>query len=68
MFSFGLNFEVGSNPATELSHYRDKECIGAGRAVILPFLGSLKSRGYAAILSFWAGVIPPIPMLGRSLL
>lgn len=40
---------------------------GAGR-VILPFLGGLKSRGYAAILSFWAGVIPPIPMLGRSLL
>lgn len=32
MFSFGLNFEVGSNPATELSHYRDKECIGAGKA------------------------------------
>jgi hypothetical protein len=28
-------------------------------SVILPFLGGLKSRGYAAILSFWAGVIPP---------
>ncbi|XUD96679.1 hypothetical protein RDSD_003413 [Oleidesulfovibrio alaskensis] len=31
--------------------------------VILPFLGGLKSRGYAVILSFWAGVTPPIPML-----
>ena len=36
--------------------------------VILPFLVALQSRAYAACLSFMAGVIPPMPMLGRSLL
>src|SRR6056297_1073581 len=34
--------------------------------VIPPFLRGLGRRIYAAILSFWAGVIPPLPMLGRS--
>ena len=29
---------------------------------------TLKSRGYAAILSFCFGVMPPMPILGRSLL
>lgn len=37
-------------------------------AVVPPFLGGLKSRGYAAILSFCIGVMPPMPILGRSLL
>ena len=37
-------------------------------AVILPFLVTLQSRAYAACLRFIAGVIPPMPMLGRSLL
>ncbi len=37
-------------------------------SVVPPFLGGLKSRGYAAILSFCIGVMPPMPILGRSLL
>lgn len=36
--------------------------------VILPFLIALSSRAYAACFNFMAGVIPPMPMLGRSLL
>jgi hypothetical protein len=36
--------------------------------VIPPFLTGCIRRTYAAIFSFWAGVMPPIPMLGRSLL
>lgn len=36
--------------------------------VIPPFLRGPGRRIYAAIASFWAGVIPPLPMLGRSLL
>ena len=41
---------------------------GSGPAVIPPFLRGLGRRIYAAISSFWAGVMPPLPMLGRSLL
>jgi hypothetical protein len=37
-------------------------------SVLLPFLFNVKSRGYAAILSFCFGVMPPMPILGRSLL
>jgi hypothetical protein len=36
--------------------------------VILPFLMGSNCRIYAAILSFCIGVIPPMPILGRSLL
>ena len=36
--------------------------------VIPPFLAGCIRRIHAAIFSFWAGVIPPIPMFGRSLL
>jgi putative glutathione S-transferase len=36
--------------------------------VVPPFLTGCSRRAYAAIFSFWAGVMPPIPMLGRSLL
>jgi hypothetical protein len=36
--------------------------------VIPPFLVGCDRRSYAAIFSFMAGVIPPMPMLGRSLL
>lgn len=39
-----------------------------GGLVIPPFLVGWISRIYAAIFSFWAGVMPPMPMLGRSLL
>ena len=43
-------------------------------AVIPPILRGLWRRTYAAIcvsicrFSFWTGVMPPMPMLGRSLL
>ena len=37
-------------------------------AVIIPFLAAFKSRAYAACFSFIAGVIPPMPVFGRSLL
>ena len=36
--------------------------------VIPPFLMGLSRRIHAAVFSFMAGVIPPIAMLGRSLL
>ena len=36
--------------------------------VIPPFLMGCIRRTYAAIFSFWAGVMPPMPMFGRSLL
>ena len=36
--------------------------------VIPPFLTGCTCRTYAAIFSFIAGVMPPMPMLGRSLL
>ena len=39
-----------------------------GDMVIPPFLTGCIRRTYAAIFSFWAGVIPPMPMFGRSLL
>jgi hypothetical protein len=38
------------------------------RLVIPPFLAGCIRRTYAAIFSFWAGVTPPMPMFGRSLL
>ena len=37
-------------------------------SVIPPFLTGCIRRTYAAIFSFMAGVMPPMPMLGRSLL
>ena len=39
-----------------------------GGEVIPPFLTGCVRRTYAAIFSFWAGVMPPMPMFGRSLL
>ena len=39
-----------------------------GRPVIPPFLMGPSCRIYAAVFSFMAGVMPPMPMLGRSLL
>lgn len=38
------------------------------RAVIPPFLTGCIRRTYAAIFSFCAGVMPPMPIFGRSLL
>jgi hypothetical protein len=39
-----------------------------GQGVIPPFLAGCSRRTYAAIFSFMAGVMPPMPMFGRSLL
>ena len=36
--------------------------------VIPPFLMGFSRRIHAAVFSFMAGVMPPMPMLGRSLL
>jgi len=43
-----------------------RKMIGGG--VIPPFLMGSSRRIQAAVFSFIAGVMPPIPMLGRSLL
>ena len=40
----------------------------AFKNAISPFVAGLKGRAHAARFSFMAGVMPPIPMLGRSLL
>ena len=40
----------------------------SGLGVISPFLTGCIRRTYAAIFSFIAGVMPPMPMFGRSLL
>ena len=40
----------------------------AAQWVIPPFLAGCFRRTHAAIFSFIAGVMPPMPMLGRSLL
>jgi len=42
--------------------------IALNRKVIFPFLTGCIRRIHAAIFSFMAGVMPPMPMLGRSLL
>ena len=41
---------------------------GAPYTVIPPFLTGCGRRTHAAIFSFIAGVMPPMPMFGRSLL
>ena len=46
-------------------------CVAMGVVVYLvipPFLTGLCSRIHAAIFNFCAGVMPPMPILGRSLL
>ena len=45
-----------------------REALEECGVVIPPFLVGWISRIYAALFSFWAGVMPPMPMLGRSLL
>jgi hypothetical protein len=42
--------------------------IELGEVAIPPFLTGCIRRTYAAIFSFCAGVMPPMPMFGRSLL
>ena len=48
--------------------YTDLLKFGAIGMVIPPFLTGFARRIYAANFSFCAGVMPPMPMLGRSLL
>jgi hypothetical protein len=50
------------NDGYEIRHFFDD------LGVIPPFLTGCIRRIYAAIFSFCAGVMPPMPMLGRSLL
>ena len=42
--------------------------LAKGQVVIPPFLRGRIRRIHAAIFSFMAGVMPPMPMFGRSLL
>jgi hypothetical protein len=53
---------VGSDQSCVRSPDKDR------RGVISPFLTGCIRRTYAAIFSFIAGVMPPMPMFGRSLL
>ena len=44
-----------------------EERIDSPVTLVIPlFLRRISRRIYAAIFSFWTGVIPPLPMLGRS--
>ncbi|WP_420882826.1 transposase [Sulfitobacter pontiacus] len=54
-------FERGGRKRLEV----DEEQV---KGVIPPFLMGSSRRIQAAVFSFMAGVMPPIPMLGRSLL
>ena len=47
------------------SRFTEAQIIGM---VIPPFLMGPSRRTQAAVFSFMAGVMPPMPMLGRSLL
>ena len=51
-----------------LAKYGKPDIFNTDQGVILPFLIALQSRAYAAGLRFMAGVMPPMPMFGRSLL
>jgi uncharacterized protein YraI len=61
----GYKVIVGLPNGTAL---RVHSCQQTGGTVIPPFLMGSSRRTYAAAFSFIAGVIPPMPMLGRSLL
>ena len=60
--------EIGTVPV-QVPRVRDRGANEDGvNPVIPPFLMGLSRRIHAAVFSFMAGVIPPIAMLGRSLL
>ena len=46
----------------------NSQSISGAKTVISPFLTGCICRTYAAIFIFMAGVMPPMPMFGRSLL
>jgi hypothetical protein len=62
----GSTLVVGFSPTETVTAVAETDTIHL--AVIPPFLTGLGRRIHAARFSFWAGVIPPIPILGRSLL
>ena len=53
---------------SNLAHAMAAQPEDARHGVIPPFLTGGIRRTYAAIFSFCAGVMPPMPMFGRSLL
>ena len=61
-----LNKWITAHRDTDVVSQEDREL--ALEKVISPFLTWSIRRTYAAIFSFMAGVMPPMPMLGRSLL
>lgn len=58
-----IEIELAGGHRMRISGGYDPEAL-----VIPPFLTGCSRRTYAAIFSFWAGVMPPMPMFGRSLL
>ena len=68
-FESGLEIGEGFDPV-DFGGF-DQRCDAApgfAALVIPPFLMGLSRRIHAAVFSFMAGVIPPMAMLGRSLL
>ena len=69
--SIGALFLAGIIPGLMLALMFSAYCMIQARGrdgVIPPFLTGCIRRIYAAIFSFWAGVMPPMPIFGRSLL
>ena len=64
--SFALQMTCGIDLRQMTTSSTEKKASIA--AVIPPFLTGFGSRIHAAIFSFCAGVIPPMPILGLSLL
>ena len=65
--------DIPELPDEQVSRLGDLWILGnhrllCGDRVIPPFLTGCIRRIYAAIFSFWAGVMPPMPIFGRSLL
>ena len=63
-----LNLHISLGAEFALLLRRKQGMVGAKGMVIPPFLAGRIGRIHAAIFSFCAGVMPPMPMLGRSLL
>ena len=67
----GFPHSLGGMRTLALGHIDGHSKKNFGQAmlrVIPPFLTGCGRRIYAAIFSFWAGVMPPMPMFVRSLL
>ena len=66
----GLTLGIGEPRSLERVAQLADQILGLARrrAVIPPFLAGCIRRIHTAIFSFCAGVMPPMPMFGRSLL